>query len=102
MSAARFDQYNHAWRPGWATYQRRPMFRWRLRCAFHRHKLPPQPDECNGHSPSNYDRCPRCRAFLKWFVNGQHRYGGMHRDVELAYWERGGEGVKDAHGDGTT
>lgn len=75
---ATFDENEHAVTPGWATYHRKPMLRFRLRCWLGRHVLPdyvPQPP--NGYSPSNHDRCPRCRAHLGWYVTAQHRFGGL-------------------------
>lgn len=76
---AKFDEHDHCVDEGWLPYQDRPMFRWRLRCALGRHRLPEPPAVRNGNSPSNFARCPRCRAFLKWFVPGQHRLGSLNR-----------------------
>jgi hypothetical protein len=86
-AVATFDERNHCDREGWATWQKDPMFRFRLRCAFGRHAWPLRtPIPANGHSPSNYDRCTRCHAFVLWFVDGQHRYGSLNRyfaDLEV-------------------
>lgn len=79
---ARFDQNDHAATAGWATYHQRRNLRrsWRLLvCVVKGHRLPSIPATPNGYSPSCYERCKRCRNFLKWFVVGQHRYGGMSR-----------------------
>lgn len=77
---ARFDNNNHATSAGWATYQSKPMFRWRFRCWLGRHRYPAFiPYPANGHSPSNTVRMDCCGAFAKWFVIGQHRYGGINR-----------------------
>jgi hypothetical protein len=82
---AKFDEYDHCSRPGWATYQgsrtrRPPMWRPSLRCWLGRHVWPSyRPEPLNGHSPANYDRCSRCCAFVKWYVDGQHRWGGIDR-----------------------
>jgi hypothetical protein len=76
-----FDAKNHAVTAGWATYHQRPRRRgWRLRCFIGRHLYPhhvPQP--ANGHSPSNYAALPCCGAWAHWYVEGQHRYGGVSR-----------------------
>ena len=77
---ATFDERNHCDTEGWATWQDSPMFRFRFRCWLGRHAWPLRtPILANGHSPSNYDRCTRCHAFVHWFVDGQHRYGGLTR-----------------------
>lgn len=79
-SVATFDTRDHCDHDGWATYQNRPMFRFRVRCWLGRHVWPLyKPFPTNGYSPSNYDRCARCHAFVLWFVDGQHRYGGLTR-----------------------
>ena len=80
-TVATFDEHDHAGTEGWATYQQRPMFRWRPMCALGHHVLPPTPAVRNGYSPSNVGRCSRCRAFLKWYMVGQHRFGSIDRPV---------------------
>jgi len=80
VSEATFDEHNWCDTPGWATYQDRPMRRFRLRCWLGRHAVPADtPAKPNGYSPCCYSRCSRCRAHLKWYVEGQHRYGGVDR-----------------------
>lgn len=75
-----FDEHNHCDIAGWATWQKQPMFRFRLRCWMGRHAWPLyKPHPANGYSPSNSDRCTRCHAFVHWFVEGQHRYGSLNR-----------------------
>jgi len=77
---ALFDEDGHATAEGWATYQKRPMFRFRIRCALGHHAWPlRKPYPPNGHSPSNFDRCTRCLAWVSWYVDGQHRWGGLDR-----------------------
>lgn len=78
---AHFDANDHATHEGWATYHTRPPST--LRCRWRGHVMPSAPS--NRHSPACYDRCTRCRAWLKWFVIGQHRYGSVDRDVWMAY-----------------
>lgn len=74
---ATFDRNDHALTAGWATYH---IHRgWRAVFCLLGHQLPPMPGSPNGNSPTNYARCRRCRGFMKWFVVGQHRYGGMNR-----------------------
>ena len=77
MREARFL---HATDPGWATYHDREYRGWRgLLCRFRGHRVPGhRPTMPNGHSPSCYSRCVRCDAPMKWYVRGQHRYGGMN------------------------
>lgn len=80
ISAATFTSTDHCSSPGWATY-----WKWRnldtgfrgLVCLFRGHDLPDRPDPADGHSPNNYAHCRRCDAPMKWFVRGQHRYGGL-------------------------
>jgi hypothetical protein len=69
----------HASEEGWATYHKRLRGWRRLVCAVKGHRMPtpPLPSERNGHSASNYGRCLRCRNAVKWYVPGQHRYGGL-------------------------
>ena len=75
---ATFDHNDHCNIEGWATYHGdQSMFRWRLRCALGHHSLPDPPTVRDGIRPDNYDRCPRCRAWVKWFVVGQHRFGSI-------------------------
>lgn len=77
--AAVFDRQDHCREPGWATYQTR---RRSLRCLFG-HRFPiGQPNPANGYSPSNYGRCLRCQAWIKWYVFGQHRWGGMNARID--------------------
>lgn len=76
-TGATFDENDHAWTTGWATYHRRLGWR-RVLCLFgHTQFAIPEPP--NGHSPSNFERCRRCRSALKYYIVGQHRYGGMDR-----------------------
>lgn len=77
--AAEFDAHDHATTAGWASHHAGKVRRWRhrLTCGRDRHDLPFRvPEPANGHSPSCHDRCFRCGRALKWFVVGQHRYGG--------------------------
>ena len=46
-------------------------------CGHFGHVVPNRPETPNGYSPACYARCRRCRASLKWFVRGQHRYGSF-------------------------
>lgn len=70
-----FDETDHCTEPGWATYHRRNAGRCRL---FWPHLIPyDPPDQPDVHSPSNYERCGVCGAPIKWYVFGQHRYGGI-------------------------
>lgn len=73
MTAAVFDRQDHAREPGWAVYHKRSRS---LRCLFG-HDLPGRPADANGHRPDNYARCRRCEAPIKWYVFGQHRWGGL-------------------------
>lgn len=74
---ATFNVNDHAITPGWATFHNRLGWRRYVFCLFgHSRNAPPEP--ANGHSPSNYVRCRRCGNSLKWYVVGQHRYGGMN------------------------
>ena len=72
MSEATFE---HASTEGWATYL--PLTLRQRICGHFGHRLPGTPETPNGYSPSCYARCARCRAAHKWFVKGQHRYGGF-------------------------
>jgi hypothetical protein len=77
---ASFDSEDLCTSDGWATYHAKPRRRFRVRCWFGRHILPNYvPVPPNGHSPTNYDRCLRCDAAVHWYVDGQHRYGGLDR-----------------------
>ena len=73
MSSAVFNDNDHCVQSGWATYQRRKVV-WRCKRG---HTLPPEPEPSNGIAPACYATCPKCGAPLKWFVCGQHRYGGI-------------------------
>lgn len=89
--SAVFDRQDHCREAGWATYQSR---RRSLRCLFG-HDFPNwTPTPPNGYSPSNYDRCFRCRAPIKWYAFGQHRWGGLaaHIDGKVASREGGTSG----------
>lgn len=82
--AASFDENEHCIGAGWATHHGHG----EIRCRWwqRRHVLPnyaPQPP--NGYAPSNSARCPRCRAWLRWFRIGQHRRGSYDKDVFDAY-----------------
>lgn len=77
---ADFDHLAHADTEGWGTYYNEPVGNWKRRiCRWLGHKLPPKPANANGYSPSNYAKCSRCKAHHKWFVVGQHRFGGYDR-----------------------
>lgn len=73
----------HASTEGWATYHKQLRGWRRFICAAKGHRMPtePLPSERNGHAPSNYGRCLRCRNAVKWYVVGQHRYGGLSGPV---------------------
>lgn len=81
-----FSETDHAIKAGWATYHRPkrkhlqlPAFQlFNVRCYLHGHLYPDyRPDPPDGHSPSNYSRCNRCGAWVHWYVEGQHRWGGI-------------------------
>lgn len=78
---ARFNRTQHAIVEGWATYWSRDNLPggWRgLVCLLIGHALPGYaPTPLNGYAPSNYSRCRRCEAPVKWFVRGQHRHGSL-------------------------
>lgn len=79
---ATFDDRNHCNDPGYATcwQHRRGLDRFRLRCWLGRHLIPiGAPHPPNGHAPSNYWTCPRCRGLMHFYVEGQHRYGSIDR-----------------------
>lgn len=79
--AALFDTHDHATVEGWATYHKH--LGWRaLGCRIVGHRLPPKPSPANGYAPSNYARCSRCRSWIKWFVDGQHRWGSLSRSCD--------------------
>lgn len=87
---AAFDHKDHAIAAGWATYHVRHLRPWwrlsGLLCRLRGHRYPTHvPHPANGHSPSNYDRCGRCGARMHWYVEGQHRWGGMNRTVWEAF-----------------
>lgn len=85
---ATFDHKDHALTAGWATYHQKPYLSrlGGLVCRLRGHSYPARtPDPVDGHSPSNYDRCGRCRAFMHWYVEGQHRWGGMNRSTWEAF-----------------
>lgn len=80
---ATFDTNKHTVRPGWATYHNPPRLGSRLNrvlCRLFGHRFPPPPEKPNGYSPSEVTRCRRCDNWAKWYVAGQHRYGGMNRE----------------------
>lgn len=75
MGMAAFNLNHHATRAGWATYHKRNGLR-RWLCVFgHPQAAPAEPPD--GYSPQCYARCPRCKCHIKWYVIGQHRFGGM-------------------------
>jgi len=85
MSTAKFGPADHAISAGWATYHKHPKGNWwqrAARCLVFGHlapiEIPPTP---NGHSPNNYAKCVRCDNHLRWYILGQHRYGGMNADT---------------------
>lgn len=96
---AAFDHNDHALNAGWATYfkrRARPIFykgHIRLRrffrylvCRRKGHVAPSRPPvPPNGHAPSNYTVCGRCGEPMKFYVVGQHRFGGYDRHVWEAY-----------------
>jgi hypothetical protein len=77
-AVASFDERNHCVDEGWATWQPRPMFRFRFQCWLGRHAWPLWTPH-DGLSSNNTHRCTRCHAFLGWFIDGQHRYGSLNR-----------------------
>lgn len=79
--SAKFSGANHAISAGFATYLSPENQLGGLRrriCAVIGHKLDlVTPINPNGYSPSEVGKCQRCGNWIKWFVVGQHRFGGM-------------------------
>lgn len=80
MKMATFDSNDYALTEGWATYHKnlsggiaKPPFV----CRVFGHPRVASPAARNGHSPSNYTCCRRCNRWMKWYVVGQHRFGGV-------------------------
>ena len=76
--AALFNESDHCTLPGWATYHKRRTG-WLCRLLGHS-TAAPQPS--NDHCPAAYTRCGRCKAWLRWFHVGTHRYGGLRAFTE--------------------
>lgn len=75
---AEFNRMGEATKPGWATYHQPSNQRRALRCRVLGHKPPRDVLELDGISPRSYGMCYRCGNFMKFYVVGQHRYGGIN------------------------